>query len=693
VTRAVALLTEAERHLERDVVIGLLGDGVSASSPIMFGLDGVAADRRLPVGEFDRCSRAAGVVAGITEWRSRLGAYGRRSPERCESGTSPEGARGLLGFVERLYQLGARLDAARSWVDAASWAVVLAEKLLEPSERRVALAEALGGLAALGEIEELGPPGSDDRARQIGSAFAAALRRTAGPVGRFGAGPTFGTVSELAGMRTELLVVVGMTEGALPARNPDDPLVTELERRSAASLLDIERTEDRDRRNLVTLLAGAERAVALFPRIDRSGSRLAHPSRWLDRDLFSGQVEAVPSHAGALAQVADGTRAAADGGDLELAALWLAARHRVDPTTLFVADLDDLSGRLRAEGERRAPLSRFSGNAGSVSGHEGVLAGVMSATAMEQLAKCPLQFFFERFARVSRLDAPERRHTIEPMDRGSLIHSVLEDFVSETALSGERAFSGWDGADLVRLREIAESYCDEFESRGLTGKPVYWKMERAGIVRDLERYIAFDNEWLREGDEAPIRAEMSFGRDDEEPVVIDAGGRQIRFRGKIDRVDRAGDGSVRVIDYKSGRANHFRTIESNPLGNGRHLQLPIYAKAAQALAGEGGAVTAEFRFCSAAGGFSRVSVALTPELESELTGTLGVLAGIAANGTLPPRPGKAEYWGPEHCRYCSFDAACRLDRSDAWERAARTPAMSAYADLVDADSNGAGGVA
>jgi ATP-dependent helicase/DNAse subunit B len=57
----------------------------------------------------------------------------------------------------------------------------------------------------------------------------------------------------------------------------------------------------------------------------------------------------------------------------------------------------------------------------------------------------------------------------------------------------------------------------------------------------------------------------------------------IRLHGYIDRLDAAPDGSLRVMDYKTGGT----AISANHLKEGRRLQLPIYALAARDALGLG----------------------------------------------------------------------------------------------------------
>jgi RecB family exonuclease len=51
----------------------------------------------------------------------------------------------------------------------------------------------------------------------------------------------------------------------------------------------------------------------------------------------------------------------------------------------------------------------------------------------------------------------------------------------------------------------------------------------------------------------------------------------VRLRGVIDRIDRDREGNLRVIDYKSGSSH----LDAKDLNEGRRLQLPLYALAAQ----------------------------------------------------------------------------------------------------------------
>ena len=80
----------------------------------------------------------------------------------------------------------------------------------------------------------------------------------------------------------------------------------------------------------------------------------------------------------------------------------------------------------------------------------------------------------------------------------------------------------------------------------------------------------------------PLAAELRFGFSDSSAEVVLGGGRTLRFRGSIDRVDRAGDEQLVVTDYKYSSTRKYDDLtQENPTASGTLLQLPIYAVAAR----------------------------------------------------------------------------------------------------------------
>ena len=250
-------------------------------------------------------------------------------------------------------------------------------------------------------------------------------------------------------------------------------------------------------------------------------------------------------------------------------------------------------------------FTRFDGNVGVGLVSPFTAEAPMSATRLEAYAKCPRRFLYDRVLQVSRRTLPEEIWQMEPTERGTLVHAILEDYLLERLDGAPRS--------LPRLLAIAEAQFAVAEGGGLVGKPLLWRMDKAALVRDLVR---FHDE---EGDLEPLAAELEFGTGAEgaDPAVTVtlADGHEVRFKGKADRVDRTRSGELVVSDYKTGRQGMLKSLKKDPVAGGRLLQLPIYAMAAQARFG-GETVQARYWLLSA----KRVRAPLLPHHHSRSPG-------------------------------------------------------------------------
>jgi hypothetical protein len=149
----------------------------------------------------------------------------------------------------------------------------------------------------------------------------------------------------------------------------------------------------------------------------------------------------------------------------------------------------------------------------------------------------------------------------------------------------------------------------------------------------------------------------------------------------VDRVDLGPtDQSPRravVIDYKSGRADSFSGLEDDPLLGGRLIQLALYTRAVRAaLAAEAGPavaetaeISAEYRFVSSRGGFTRLPIVASAGLDRQLDRVVQRVADGIQRGVFLPVPGPEDGdRGPENCRYCDFDRVCATNRTEVWAR-------------------------
>ncbi|HVL98214.1 MAG TPA: PD-(D/E)XK nuclease family protein [Egibacteraceae bacterium] len=274
--------------------------------------------------------------------------------------------------------------------------------------------------------------------------------------------------------------------------------------------------------------------------------------------------------------------------------------------------------------------------------------------------------------RVQPVEYPEELLEIDPMEKGSLIHDVLERWLDEQLAAGPPPpAQPWPPEARARMRELAEQACDAAEQRGVTGYALLWRRDRPRIVADLERFVDADDTRRRELGLVPLAAEWAFGIPGQPApaVAIDLGdGRSVRVRGRIDRLDRCADGSLVVADYKTGSTYSYRGLgEDNPLGDGDKLQLAIYGLAVRDTQQAAG-VRSEYWFTSTRGEFKRIGYPLTDAVVASLQRALTVAADGIAAGRFPMRPPEPGWSMFTECRFCDPDDLGTAERYRDWER-------------------------
>jgi hypothetical protein len=263
---------------------------------------------------------------------------------------------------------------------------------------------------------------------------------------------------------------------------------------------------------------------------------------------------------------------------------------------------------------------------------------------------------------------------MEPTERGTLVHAILEEYLLERLAGSARS--------LPRLLDIAEAQFASAQSRGRVGKALLWRMDRAAIRRDL---IRFHDE---EGDLEPLAAELEFGSgaDGADPAVIVTldDGRAVSFKGKADRVDRTRSGELVVSDYKTGKQRMLSDLRKDPVAGGRLLQLPIYARAARARFG-GDTVRARYWLLSESRVAPSYSVTITDAVEARFRDVLALIAGAVEAGAFPGAPTDKGDRQFEACRNCDFDGVCPSTRDRQWARKSGAPDLAPVLALMNAE--------
>ncbi len=679
------LLALSDRGFRRSDVLAVV-----TGAPVRHG------DDRAPSRAWERISRAAGVVDG-DDWDRRLRVFDEEQRLRADEAERSEReplAEHLRRDAERAKQLSAFVRDLRAELDAlafaGSWEALVrsAHGLIErylggeshrrrwPDDEQQAaerVEEALDRLAGLDAIA--GPPPTLEVFRRT---LEAELEATLGRVGRFGDGVLVGHVSMAVGLQLDQIVLLGMAEGAFPVRRQEDSLLPDDERRAAGGELGLraERLHDDHRQLLATVAAGGETTLC-FPRGDlrRQGDRAA--SRWLLADaarlagrqaMFTDDLPGleaawfhhIPSYAAGLVR----NTFPATVQEFRLATMLS------DADAVITADPGLALGMELARARRGDRFTRFDGNLAGLTLPDYASSGVVSATRLQTWAECPHAFYMQYLLGVEVVEDPERSFEMSPLDKGSLVHEVLERFVGE-AIEAERS-GPWLHEDTQRLLEIAGQVCSDYEERGATGRALFWRRDRARILADLERFAVQD-------DGRPIRAELAF--DDVAYPLPD--GRSVFFRGAVDRIDQAPDGSLTVIDYKTGGTSSYQGLSAeDPHQGGSHLQLAVYATAAAQLLGVTD-VTAGYWFVTTKGRFAWVGYQVTPELRAEVGAALATIVDGIRAGVFPARPSPDPPYMWVDCWYCSPDGLSAAEARRDWERKRTDPSLEGYVRLCE----------
>jgi RecB family exonuclease len=266
--------------------------------------------------------------------------------------------------------------------------------------------------------------------------------------------------------------------------------------------------------------------------------------------------------------------------------------------------------------------------------------------ALETYLECPFKFFAKH---VLCLD--EEQHDEEarrPKIQGIFLHRVFQSFFEEWGRAGQRAITVDNLADArAAFTQVAEALLNDLPEAeaALERNRLFGSAAAEGLAEIVFRIEA---EWGAD----VIERLLEHRLEGEFEVQGAAGPRRVRLTGIADRIDLLDDGTLRVIDYKSGRAPSAK----------RMLQLPVYSVcASQQLdgrhgrswnVGEGGYIAFKDarRFVPLADRGSLEQVLL--EAQARL---LQAIDDIRA-GQFPPDPIE-----PFRCTFCSYAGVCRKD--------------------------------
>lgn len=269
---------------------------------------------------------------------------------------------------------------------------------------------------------------------------------------------------------------------------------------------------------------------------------------------------------------------------------------------------------------------------------------------VDRYVTCPFKYFAADVLRLP--EARPRSAGLDPLERGTLLHAVFEDFYRAWQAEGRGAIT------VENLADAERGFAAAVERAIATLPDADRVLERLRLLGSVVAPGVADRVFEVEiAAGLPVRArliEVDLAGTFRFPTRHGLAERDIAVRGKADRIDVLEDGAVRVIDYKLGR---MPKLEAS-------VQIGVYAHCVkQQLEAADGRPHPVASAVYLAFGDERQTegrLAKTPE-DTALAVTVKAAAFAAAveaieAGEFPPRPLE-----PGECRWCGYAAVCRKE--------------------------------
>lgn len=647
----------------------------------------------------------------------------------------------LQRFIDELITIE-EVENASDWRTLSTTLRRLLERYLEPSDERTprgtdhhdgqawpdielhahdAVLRVLDGLAVFDDElrdangqQQAGPPPTFE---YLNDALGLALEQPQRSVGRFGDGVFVGSLSQAAGTTFDTVFIVGMADGAFPPRPRDDAIFPETLRADIGLSSPSRDRQRRARRDYLNALCTAPERVLSFARVDTISRHEQHRSPWLTethtalagaprlgKDLTADRdkpwFHTIDSFEHGISETS--TPGSLQEANIHALLHWQrtnSSAARTPDTSEMPPTLDDTileRAYTTIIGRAQHHANAFTGIVGPLP--DFVVDRVWSPTALERYATCPFRYLLGDVLRLSELDRPDEHETIDPRERGTLIHEILRQFI-DAMPQRTSPNQPWSPDERQAIHDIADSECAAVAKSGGTGRPLTWKLERRRLHRELDVVLDTDEDVRSTLGLVPSALELAFGFAGNGPqqtsadliaasaplqLSIDGHG-TVTFRGTIDRVDMAIDRSrVAIWDYKTGASTAHGDLTKDPVSGGTQLQPALYGLAARRL-GQSVPVDAGYWYTRRRGVENAIArIAIDEVVVERLRSVLGVVLTNIADGNFPAFPKTANN-RHTNCQYCEFDSICPTDRNRGWQRIRHHDPISELTGLIDPD--------
>ena len=607
-------------------------------------------------------------------------------------------AGGLAALVGDLSARSLELEEAESWDVAADLLLEAVEDYFDDSQNEPELLSAVndvfGQLRANDGLGASWSPGDGLTAlqRATGSRVVRDPRRLIGGVNVGAAtGPA-------RGIRYDAVFVAGVSERVFPAVGRQDPLLSDDERAAINARVPDALALQRDRADSdrhaweLARRAATQQFTASWSRRSSAVGGPARPSSLILEtagDASSVSSEAVLNEGGRIERIDTSIVTTAPSAEQVAAEDWssaiLSSEERSFDLALLTAPEVDVGALLpeiwpqsdaALHARQRRSASRFTDFDGLLDGGTlpddwQPLERVWSAGALETYVTCPYRFYLRHIVGVDADSESARPDQSQRRTLGRLLRRILSSWVREYEhFKPDRTwFEYADSASY--LNTVARRILDSAEASGALGPPASVSATRGEILQDLDRARRREAADAREGWK-PMEVNVGF---DDAPIRV-SGGRTLRLRGIIDRVDVQAGGRQRAVSFFTGRAlpdvrgfvngSSFQSIAALSALTQRGVPIREAEVEHRSVTGRGSFVsqTLKGETLVSSGGRSARSDG------ERLRDTLALISDQLESANFIPYPGHPLRERP-NCRRCAYESSCTADVGQRYEHKAR----------------------
>ena len=382
---------------------------------------------------------------------------------------------------------------------------------------------------------------------------------------------TIGSADRVKTSAPKVVFAVGMNDGVFPMIPTSNGIFSENERRELAEF-DL-KTDDSFEEKMMeerfiaynTLCSASDRLYVTYLRKDINGAQVSpseiviqikkiFPNLMTIDTADTDDLDRIESREGAFDVMAELTQ--------EKGTLYSTLRE-------YFETAEGYSDRLSAL-DRSISKSEFKISDGKIATELFGRDMYMSASRTEVYHKCP----FEYFCKYGLNAQPRKTAELDPMQRGTAIHYILEKLISAYGSDGLCAMEKAERDKLV-TDILKEYYNENLTSGEEMGERFSYLFEQLALTvcEVVDRLVAE----FRNSSFVPVAFELKIDKDGEvdtyELPLPDGG--TLKLKGSVDRVDVAeqeGTSYVRVVDYKSGG----KKFNLNEVFHGLNMQMLIY---------------------------------------------------------------------------------------------------------------------